>query len=315
MSGEASTEQPGTAGVAIQTAETDRTGPADRPSAKRLWAFAALVASGMGLMAVAYFAVYPKPATAIPIPASPSLVIYTSGHVAQITYQATTDAAGRPEMRITVSLGPIEMIGSTLTPVPVPAPAPGSSSLEVTLPPALAFRDCGAACVKYAGETAWLQPLDFHQRTATDVFPIKTAGFGTDVSSVYAYAAIPQISFASSTPQQNAASEGRALFPTLRAEYRISAPGSYDWSTGPVPAVTRSSATWEEVLPTTNVAGETAAGVNHGQQTDDADYTFLAGFLLGLAGSIVLVGIQLLLPSPVRSRSHTNDPLTATAAK
>jgi hypothetical protein len=306
MPEEAATEQPGHPDPALQTAEPVRPAARARPALTRFRWFGALLVGGLGLIAIAYFVVYPRPETAIPIPASPSLVIYTSGHVSQITYMATTDAAGRPEMRITVSLGQIVMIRSSLTPLPVHPPPPGSSSLEVTLPPGLAFRSCGSACINYAGEAAWVQPLDFQHGKATDVFPIKTADFGMDVSSVYAYAAIPQVSFMSSTSQQAPVSGLRALFPTLRAEYPIPTSGSYDWSSGPVPTVTRSIATWQEILPTSNMAGQTAAGVDHGQQVRDADFTFLAGFLLGLAGSVVLVGFQLLLPSaagdPVKLR-------------
>jgi hypothetical protein len=234
-----------------------------------------LLAVGVGLLALAYFAVYPRPQIAIAVPASPSLVVYTSGHVSQVTYLVTTrDPAGQPEMQVTVS-GGSKLVGNQL--VPLPIPQPGSSSLEVTLPAGLAFRDCAGSCVHYAGEVAWVKPLDFVSGKATDVFPVRTAGFGVDVSKL--------------------------LPPALRAEYRIPAAGRYDWSSGPVPAITGSEATWREILTAADTPGQTAAGVNHSRQVHDADFTFLAGFLLGLAGSVALAGAQLLLPSSGDSRS------------
>lgn len=260
-----------------------------------------LLAAGVGLLALAYFAVYPRPETAIAVPASPSLVIYTSGHVSQITYLVTArDPARTPEMQVTVS-GASKLVGGQL--VPLPIPGPGSSSLEVTLPAGLAFRHCAGACIHYAGEVAWVKPLDFVSGKATDVFPVRTAGFGVDVRSVYAYAAIPQVSFMGLASQQSLAGGGKVLPPALRAEYRIPAAGRYDWSSGPVPAITGSMATWQEILTAADTPGQTAAGVDHGRQVHDADFTFLAGFLLGLAGSVALAGAQLLLPSPGDSHS------------
>jgi len=272
------------------------------PGALARWRWPGLLlAVGVGLLALAYFAVYPRPQTAIAVPASPSLVVYTSGHVSQVTYLVTArDPAGQPEMQVTVS-GGSKLVGNQL--VPLPIPQPGSSSLEVTLPAGLAFRDCAGSCVHYAGEVAWVKPLDFVSGKATDVFPVRTAGFGVDVSSAYAYAAIPQVSFMGLASQQSLAGGGKVLPPALRAEYRIPAAGRYDWSSGPVPAITGSEATWQEILTAADTPGQTAAGVNHSRQVHDADFTFLAGFLLGLAGSVALAGAQLLLPSSGDSRS------------
>jgi hypothetical protein len=70
-----------------------------------------------------------------------------------------------------------------------------------------------------------------------------------------------------------------------------------------VPAIIGSEATWQEILTAADTPGQTAAGVNHSRQVHDADFTFLAGFLLGLAGSVALAGAQLLLPSSGDSRS------------
>jgi hypothetical protein len=284
-----------------------RAGPRTRIRSARTrfrW-FGLLLAGGLGLLAVAYFAVYPRPETAIPVPPSPSLVIYTSGPVSQITYVVTNDPLGEPEMQITVSSGE-KLVGSQVVPLPIPTQG---SSLEVTLPPGLAFRDCGSACVKYAGEVAWVKPLNFQTVTgkATDVFPIETADFGVDVSSVYAYAAIPEVSFMSLPSQQNPAEGEKTLPPALSAEYRIPTVGRYDWSSGPVPTVRGSVATWQEILATGETPGQTAVGVNHGQQVHDADFTFLAGFLLGLAGSVVLAGFQLLLPAATGSDAGRKD--------
>jgi hypothetical protein len=272
------------------------------PTALARWRWPGiLLAAGVGLLALAYFAVYPRPETAIAVPASPSLVVYTSGHVSQVTYLVTArDPARQPEMQVTVS-GGSKLVGNQL--VPLPIPQPGSSSLEVTLPPGLAFRDCAGSCVHYAGEVAWVKPLDFVSGKATDVFPVRTAGFGVDVSSAYAYAAIPQVSFMGLASQQSLAGGVKVLPPALRAEYRIPTAGRYDWSSGPVPAIIGSEAIWQEILTAADTPGQTAAGVNHSRQVHDADFTFLAGFLLGLAGSVALAGAQLLLPSSGDSRS------------
>jgi hypothetical protein len=177
----------------------------------------------------------------------------------------------------------------------------------VTLPPGLAFRDCGRACVNYAGEVAWVKRLDFQSGKAADVFPIETADFGVDVSSVYAYAAIPEVSFITLPSQQKPVEERTVLAPALSAEYSIPAAGRYDWSQGPLPSVNGSIATWQEILATGDTPGQTAVGVNHGQQEHDANFTFFAGFLLGVAGSVVLAGIQLLLPSAAGSDASRKD--------
>lgn len=294
----AGTQPPADVQQTTQTAERDGLGARVRRGMTKFRWFGVLLVVGAGLMALAFFVVYPKPEVPIAVPASPSLVIYTNEHLSQITYLVTTDHAGLPEMEITVSLGS-KLVGSQVKPLPVPHPV--TSSLEVTLPLGLTFRDC-SGCTHYAGEAAWVKPLSFDSGKATDVFPIKTANFGVDVSDVYAYAAIPEISLMSLTPQQNQVSGVRVLPPALRAEYRIPGAGNYDWSSGPaVPTIAGSTATWQEILATSDVPGQTAAGVNHRRQAHDTNFTFFAGFLLGLAGSVVLAGVQLVLPSAAGS--------------
>lgn len=291
----AATGQPGNSQRAAQPAGRRGRGARIRPALRRFRWPGILVAAGLGLIALAYLAVYPRPEIPIPVPASPSLVIYTSGLVGQVSYVVTKDAAGLPEVRITVTLAS-GLIGGQV--VPLPVPPQNSPSIELTLPPGLAFRNCGGACVSYAGEAAWVQPLDFTgtPETATDVFPVETADFGADVSDVYAYAAIPEVTFMNLTPAQAQEQGVKVLPPTLRAQYLIPAAGSYDWSAGPVPTVSGPTATWQEILAASDTPGQTASGLNHGRQVHDADFTFLAGFLIGLAGSVVLAGLQLLLP-------------------
>jgi hypothetical protein len=285
------------------------------PALKRFLVPGILIAGGLGVMAVAFFAVYPKPEIPIPVPASPSLVIYTSGHVGQVSYVVTKDAAGLPAVRVTVSLGS-GVLGGQL--VPLPVPPQHTSSIEMTLPAGLAFRDCGGACKSYAGEVAWVQPLDFRSGLgidqpgqATVVFPVAPAGFGVDVGSVYAYAAIPEVTFMSLTSPQVLQAGVNALVPSLRAEYPIAAAGNYDWSSGPVPTVTGPDATWQEILGTSDTPALTAAGVNHGRQGHDANWTFWAGLLIGLAGSVVLAGLQLLLPPPTPAPGKNRGDATA----
>jgi hypothetical protein len=261
------------------------------------------VAGGIALVAVAFAVLYPAPETQIAVPASPSLVIYTDGHVGQVRYVVTSDDTGLPEVQVTVSLGS-GLLGNQL--VPLPVPPQGTSSVELTLPSGLTFRNCGT-CVSYGGEVAWVQPLDFHQLKATDVFPVGPASFGMDVRSPYAYAALPEVSFMSLTTQLPTETGVKLLPPTLSAQYPIPSAGSYDWSSGPVPTVTGSVATWQEILAGSDTPAQTAAGVDHPRQVHDADFTFWAGLLIGLAGSVVLAGLQLLLPPAPGSDAGRNN--------
>jgi hypothetical protein len=293
-------------------ATTDETAPTRPARTLFLW-LGVLLVVGAGVVAVvAWFAVYPQPETPISVPVSPGLAIYTSEPVGQVTYLVTTDSAGLPEMRITVRLG-LALIGSSSV-VNLPRPTQGAS-LEVTLPAPLAFRDCDRACTNYADEVAWVKPLDFPpgQATVTDVFPIETPDFGTDVGRVYAYAAIPEVSFMSLPSMQKQAAGNKVLLPVLRAEYPIPTALSYDWSPGLEPTVTGSMAIWQEILAAGNTPGQTASGVDHGRQTHDAEFTFWAGLLIGLAGSLLLAGFQLLLPSPTGSGTDRNDAGAASA--
>ena len=283
-----------------------------RPARKRFLLPVILVAVGLGVMAVAYFKVYPAPETPIPVPASPSLVIFTGGQVGQVTYVVTSDPTGQPEVRVTVTTGSELLAAGQVKALPVnPQSTP---SIELTLPAGLNFRNCGTACFHYAGEVAWVQPLDFKQvsaadkhQMATDVFPVASAGFGVDVKSVYAYAAIPEVTLMSLTPKQALQVGLTVLPPTLSATYPISGAGHYDWSSGPVPTVTGSVTTWQEILGASDTPAQTAAGVYRGRQTHDANSTFWAGLLIGLAFSIVLAGVQLLLPPALGSDAGRKD--------
>ncbi|HEV2372796.1 MAG TPA: hypothetical protein VGS19_11565, partial [Streptosporangiaceae bacterium] len=64
----------------------------------------------------------------------------------------------------------------------------------------------------------------------------------------------------------------------------------------PEPRVNGSTATWQEILANSDTPGQTAVGVDHRQQTHDANFTFYAGALLGLGFSVALAGVQLVLP-------------------
>jgi len=292
------TSQPEAAAAA--EAEAEAVEPAEpaaqvRPRLGRWWPVV-LMAAGLGMVAVTWLAIYPRPETAIAVPPSPSLVVYLNGYVGQVTYLVTTrDPTGKPEIQISLS-GAKKLLGSSqLTPLPLPSR--GSVSVEVSLPAGLTFRDCRRPCVRYAGEEAWVKPLTFTGRTASVTFPV-SPGFGMDVRSVYAYAAIPQVSFMSPAPQEGGLAGGaKVLPPTLRAEYRIPFAGHYDWSSGPVPAIAGSVATWQELLTGATTPAQTAAGVDHSRQVHDADFTFLAGILVGFGLSVGLTGFQLLLPS------------------
>jgi hypothetical protein len=267
-----------------------------RAKLRRRWLAAALMAAGLGVVAVAWRAVYPRPETAIAVPPSPSLVVYLNGYVSQVTYLVTTrDPAGQPELQISLSGAKKLLSSSQLTPLPLPSR--GSVSVEVSLPAGLTFRGCRTPCVRYAGEEAWVKPLTFTGRTATVTFPV-SAGFGMDVRSVYAYAAIPQVSFMSPASQEGGLVGGaKVLPPTLRAEYRIPLARHYDWSAGPVPTIAGSMATWQELLTGATTPAQTAAGVDHSRQVHDANFTFGAGVLVGFGLSVLLTGFQLLLPS------------------
>jgi hypothetical protein len=144
----------------------------------------------------------------------------------------------------------------------------------------------------------------FFDTTATVVFPLTAHSFGSDTNGVTAYAALPHVSY-----QLTTSSRGPEP-PILYSEYQITSPNSYDWSTFPPESRGSSSATWEEFLTSTTngeVAGRVVPGIDHGRQSSDANWTFIAGALLGLAGGAILSAVQELLhlePTPAKAASQ-----------
>jgi hypothetical protein len=83
------------------------------------------------------------------------------------------------------------------------------------------------------------------------------------------------------------------------AQYNISSASSYDWSAFPTLFANSTYAMWDEQVPASMADGKAAIGVDHANQAKDANMTFIAGALLGLAGAAFLVAIQETL--------HAND--------
>lgn len=236
-----------------------------------------LFALGVTPGLVAFFVVYPSPETGIPLPDYPSLEISTNEAIYRVVYSVIQVPPATAELVISVrqQVLPSKYSGKLITPI-----------VTVTLPLGFTFRDCHFPyCANRPTEfgSTWYQPLAFRPFVATAVFPINSSRFAVNFNGIDAYAAIPEVSYQYSFGLTT---------PSLLASYQIPSAGTYDWSSIPTAAVSKSGATWEEAIAKGDTAGRVASGVDHGRETRDADLTFLAGAMLGLAGGAILSAIQ-----------------------
>jgi hypothetical protein len=131
--------------------------------------------------------------------------------------------------------------------------------------------------------SAEIEPLRFKAGTATCVFLINAHNFSINSDRINAYAAIPDIILR----LKGQGSEN----PTMGISFRIPSASSYDWSS-PANERKASEVEWIESLTGGETAGRVIDGTNHTRQRTDANLTFLAGALIGVAGAALLISIQ-----------------------
>jgi hypothetical protein len=225
---------------------------------------------------------YPS-TTELPTPAYASLgVTSVAGPVQLIKYLVTQVSPSRAEMLITVQM-----------PLGTKIPAPGAVDVLAAPPIGTRFTTCPAPNCKFVASrdfTSWAKPLVFSMKlngagqlvpTAQTGFLVDSNGFGVTYNSTTASAAIPQVLY-----------EPGGGTPTLLTQYNIPGASSYDWSSFPTEFANKRFATWSELVTSGDVSGRAAVGINHANQSNQSDDTFIAGALIGLAGGALLSGFQ-----------------------
>jgi len=261
--------------------------PGNRRLRKKIVAPAVMVIIGVGLLlgAIALYSSPGEPSS----PPYPTLQLHSTFPLSNLIY--TVDQVQPALARITVEA---EMPAGTVRP---PASAP-VAHLFVALPRGTTFWTCPNAvglarvtrpwCSHVGSLSIWVQPLVFrtirgpfasYGAAFTTVF-VRARSFGVHFNDVTASAAIPAIE------------HDAAGVLVLTAQYNIPSASSYDWSAFPTLFANGTYAMWDEQVPASVADGKAAIGVNHANQAKDANMTFIAGALLGLAGAAFLVGIQ-----------------------
>lgn len=239
---------------------------------------------GIFLLLIAWV-VYPSPETGIPLPAYPSVSIYTNAAIYQVRYSVIQVSPATAVLQIMVEQKTGIAGGASGTPI--------TPTVRVTLPLGFTFQDCHPYPCHNDPATygsSWYEPLNFRPAWATADFRVSTSSFGVNFDDVNAYAAIPEIDYQY---------RFGLTTPTLFAQYQIASAASYDWSAFPAASVTSTTAQWHEPIVESTAAGaygitagRIASGVDHPREALDQDLTFLAGALLGLGGGAVLSAIQ-----------------------
>jgi hypothetical protein len=283
-------QPPGTAEVA-KTGQDSR--PRKRPLAKKILTSVILAIIGVAF-GVGAFALYSSPSEQS-TPSFASLELDSSFPIGYIGYTVAQLSSSIAEIKINVQL-PI----GTLSP-----PAGASvARILISTPSGTTFRTCpkppaGTAiltkpfCVS-AGESryVWEQPLKFTKvengsgAASVDLY-VRSKSFGVTVNGVNAAASIPEVLYNGSGT------------PLLQIQYSIPAASSYDWSAFPTVFVNSSYARWNEQLSGSHTDGKTAVGIDHANEANNANKTFIAGILFGLAGAALLSAVQEAL--------HAND--------
>jgi hypothetical protein len=229
-------------------------------------------------LALTAFVLYPKRTAELPPPASSTLAVDTTGPIEAIRYRVAQSAPAIARIIVSVVL-------------PSGEPA-GAVSLKVAPPDGISFAQCRApACVTSpalgSASSIWTKQLAFMPTVAGQVanaeFPVKARNFGVTFNGVTAAAAIPEVIY--DGPNN--------LGAVLIAAYRIPSAASYDWSSSFLSAdPTRSPTTFHERLPSGDTPARAAIGINHDAQEHDANMTFWAGIVAGLAAGAILSAIQ-----------------------
>jgi hypothetical protein len=118
-------------------------------------------------------------------------------------------------------------------------------------------------------------------------FSVNAHGFGETHNGSVASVALPTVQY-----------HGPGS-PMFTAGCYIPLASSYDWSSFPPVYANDVRAVWPEQLANGQALGRAAVGIDYGNEQRDNLYTFIAGALIGLAGSALLSSVQEAL--------HAND--------
>jgi hypothetical protein len=138
-------------------------------------------------------------------------------------------------------------------------------------------------------QSDWVKTLDFSSHIAQDTFLVNARSFAVSFGGGIAYAAVPEVLL--TLPGGGPVGRGPESV-VLGIRVRIPNAAAYDWSSFPTRELTASTAVWEESLNLGDNAGRIAVGINHAQQSTDDNLTFIAGALIGIAGSALLTSGQ-----------------------
>ncbi|HTT54474.1 MAG TPA: hypothetical protein VMH35_24035 [Streptosporangiaceae bacterium] len=262
--------------LATRTPEPDRrvAGPQDisqpiaaadkRPRLKKTLAPLILAVFGLAQF-VAAFILYPSTPEGS-TPDFAQVFINTNASLGIIQYEVAEHAG---IAKVTISLEPFGKL-----------PHSATVGLVFTPPVGTTFVDCPRSdCSDGSWDTGL--NLSSDRQFATAEFKVKARSFGVSHNGLTAAAAIPEIDLTSSNSNPAPV--------TMYATYHFSAASSYDWSSYPTWAVSKSTAVWMENVPNNgDTAGREVAGTNENAQTGNENRTFAAGALLGLAGAAIL---------------------------
>lgn len=205
--------------------------------------------------------------------------------------QATPDIA---EIKITLI--------NSITPSEAAAfkePSPISEYVAVLLPAGVHFSTCPNTGCVYSAEdevSTWAKPIVLKVVPASNSQPlelraivyffVKAHDFGETYDNVNASVTLPQVTY-----------DGSGSAPTLAVNYYIPSAINYDWSSYQPEFLNNVRAVWAEpVTNTTNssdeVQSKVVTGTDYTNQQRNTLYTFVAGVVIGLAGSALLVAVQ-----------------------
>ena len=223
-----------------------------------------------------------------PTPSAPLVSIGTNAPVNDMTYQVVRKGPSRYLLSV------ILQTSSVVTPKDS---KDNTANVEIFLPRRWEFGPCvgsKSACVgrpaagvpkgrvPYPGTVrVWHIGFPYSTTEARLVIFIKGRDFGYTSNSVTENVAMPQVEF--SDPVNLRLSVVYQDLPSLE---------NYDWSSFPPTTETRTYAGWFELIMNGNVQARMATGIDHGAQTRENRDTFLAGALVGIAGSALIGAAQ-----------------------
>jgi len=242
---------------------------------KKLFTPLAFFAISIGIGIFTFFVVYPPAETGIVPPYYPTMQIYTS---APIYIMGAAIGQGTPTTTvIAVKMGLVQSATSR----------PERGSILLTLPVGFTFIcDPTAYCHNQADlvPSAEIERFIFKAGSASCFFVVNERNFSINFDGINAYAAMPEVIL----HLEGHGSES----PLMEIGFRIPSAASYGWSSIPSIVPGSSRIAWSERLAVGDTPGQVIDGTNHARQRIDANLTFLAGALIGVAGAAFLISLQ-----------------------